>query len=184
MWASTTAEGLAGLKPSFADEAMGAQLPEITWSITPGDSSPLTDGASAALLMSEERATALGLRPRARFCEFAVTGSDPLFMLTGVIPATQKVLARAGMTIADLDVYEVNEVFAPVPLAWQHDLGVEPEKLNPRGGAIAIGHALGASDVRLLSTMVNHLEANGGRYGRQTLCEGGGMANATIIERL
>jgi acetyl-CoA acetyltransferase family protein len=182
--ASTTAEGLAGLKPSFADEAMGARFPEITWSITPGNSSPLTDGASAALIMSEERANALGLRPRARFHEFAVTGSDPLFMLTGVIPATQKVLARAGMTIEDLDVYEVNEAFAPVPLAWQHDLAADPEKLNPRGGAIAIGHALGASGVRLLSTMVNHLEATGGRYGLQTMCEGGGMANATIIERL
>ena len=182
--ASTTAEGLAGLKPSFADEAMSARFPEITWSITPGNSSPLTDGASAVLIMSEERANALGLRPRARFHEFAVTGSDPLFMLTGVIPATQKVLARAGMTIEDLDVYEVNEAFAPVPLAWQHDLGADPEKLNPRGGAIAIGHALGASGVRLLSTLVNHLEATGGRYGLQTMCEGGGMANATIIERL
>ncbi|MEU7810929.1 acetyl-CoA C-acyltransferase [Pseudonocardia sp. NPDC049154] len=182
--ASTTAEGLAGLKPSFADEELGKRFPEINWSITPGNSSPLTDAASATLIMSEEKANALGLRPRARFHEFAVTGSDPLFMLTGVIPATQKVLARAGLSIDDIDAYEVNEAFAPVPLAWQHDLAADPEKLNPRGGAIALGHALGASGVRLLSTMVNHLEATGGRYGLQTMCEGGGMANATIIERL
>ncbi|MDN5748579.1 MAG: thiolase family protein [Pseudonocardia sp.] len=182
--ASTTAEGLAGLKPSFADEALGQRFPEIDWSITPGNSSPLTDAASAVLIMSEERAQQLGLRPRARFHEFAVTGSDPLFMLTGVIPATQKVLARAGMSIEDIDTYEVNEAFAPVPLAWQHELQADPEKLNPRGGAIALGHALGASGVRLLATMVNHLEATGGRYGLQTMCEGGGMANATIIERL
>ncbi|MCE3551123.1 acetyl-CoA C-acyltransferase [Pseudonocardia sp. RS11V-5] len=182
--ASTTAEGLANLKPSFADEELGKRFPEINWSITPGNSSPLTDAASATLIMSEEKANALGLRPRARFHEFAVTGSDPLFMLTGVIPATQKVLARAGMSIDDIDAYEVNEAFAPVPLAWQHDLAADPEKLNPRGGAIALGHALGASGVRLLTTMVNHLEATGGRYGLQTMCEGGGMANATIIERL
>ncbi|MFR9805118.1 acetyl-CoA C-acyltransferase [Pseudonocardia sp. RS010] len=182
--ASTTAEGLAGLKPSFADEELGKRFPEINWSITPGNSSPLTDAASATLIMSEEKANALGLRPRARFHEFAVTGSDPLFMLTGVIPATQKVLARAGMSIDDIDAYEVNEAFAPVPLAWQHDLAADPDKLNPRGGAIALGHALGASGVRLLTTMVNHLEATGGRYGLQTMCEGGGMANATIIERL
>lgn len=181
--ASTTAEGLGGLKPSFVSDDLKARFPEINWSITPGNSSPLTDGASATLIMSEEKAQELGLTPRARFHEFAVTGSDPLLMLTGVIPATQKVLARAGMTIDDIDAYEVNEAFAPVPLAWQHELKADPEKLNPRGGAIALGHALGASGVRLLSTMVNHLEATGGRYGLQTMCEGGGMANATIIER-
>jgi acetyl-CoA acetyltransferase family protein len=181
---STTPEGLAGLKPSFADDALHARFPEISWSITPGNSSPLTDAAAAVLIMSEERAGELGLRPRARFHAFAVTGSDPLLMLTGVIPATQKVLARAGMTIDDIDTYEVNEAFAPVPLAWQRELAADPEKLNPRGGAIALGHALGASGVRLLATMVNHLEATGGRYGLQTMCEGGGMANATIVERL
>jgi acetyl-CoA acyltransferase len=182
--ASTTAEGLAGLKPSFATDALGERFPEISWSITPGNSSPLTDAASAALIMSEERAAQLGLRPRARFHEFAVTGSDPLLMLTGVVPATQKVLARAGLGIDDIDAYEVNEAFAPVPLAWQHELAADPERLNPRGGAIALGHALGASGVRLLATLVNHLESTGGRYGLQTMCEGGGMANATIIERL
>ena len=182
--ASTTAEGLGGLKPSFVDDQLHQRFPEINWSITPGNSSPLTDAASAVLIMSEKKAGELGLTPRARFTDFAVTGSDPLLMLTGVIPATQKVLARSGLSIDDIDAYEVNEAFAPVPLAWQHDLKADPEKLNPRGGAIALGHALGASGVRLLATLVNHLEDTGGRYGLQTMCEGGGMANATIIERI
>lgn len=181
---STTAEGLAALRPAFADEAMKERFPEIEWSITPGNSSPLTDGASAALIMSEEKAAALGLRPRARFHSFAVTGDDPLLMLTAIIPATRKVLARAGLTIGDLDAYEVNEAFAPVPLVWQHDLAADPAKLNPRGGAIALGHPLGASGTRILTTLVNHLEQTGGRYGLQTMCEAGGLANATIIERL
>jgi acetyl-CoA acyltransferase len=113
-----------------------------------------------------------------------VTGSDPLLMLTGVIPATQKVLARAGLSIGDIDAYEVNEAFAPVPLVWQSEIGADPEKLNPRGGAIALGHPLGASGTKLLATLLNHLEQTGGRYGLQTMCEGGGMANATIIEVL
>jgi acetyl-CoA acyltransferase len=181
---STTAEGLAGLRASFEHEAMSARFPEIDWVITPGNSSPLTDGASAALIMSEEKAKELGLRPRARFHTFSVTGSDPLLMLTGVIPATQKALARSGLSIDDLDVYEVNEAFAPVPLAWQQEFNADPAKLNPRGGAIALGHPLGGSGTRLLATMVNHLEATGGRFGLQTMCEGGGMANATIIERI
>ncbi|GAB3141396.1 thiolase family protein [Amycolatopsis stemonae] len=181
---STTADGLAGLRPSFRDEAIGSRFPEIDWKITPGNSSPLTDGASAVLIMSEEKANALGLRPRARFHSFAVTGSDPLLMLTGVVPATQKLLARAGIGIDDVDAYEVNEAFAPVPLVWQRELGADPERLNPRGGAIALGHPLGASGTRLLTTLLNHLEATGGRYGLQTMCEGGGMANATLIERL
>jgi acetyl-CoA acyltransferase len=180
----TTVEGLGALKPSFYNEHMAARFPEIGWHITAGNSSPLTDGASAALIMSEEKAAALGLRPRARFHAFAVTGSDPLLMLTGVIPATQKVLSRAGLTIDDIDAYEVNEAFAPVPLAWQRDIGADPAKLNPRGGAIALGHPLGGSGTKLLATLVNYLEASGGRYGLQTMCEGGGMANATIIERL
>ncbi|WP_067707109.1 thiolase family protein [Nocardia yamanashiensis] len=182
--AQTTAVGLAALKPSFADDALWARFPEIAWSITAGNSSPLTDGASAALIMSEERAASLGLRPRARFHEFAVAGADPLLMLTAVVPASRQVLARAGLSIDDLGAYEVNEAFAPVPLAWQHELRADPDKLNPRGGAIALGHALGASGVRLLSTLVNHLEATGERYGLQTMCEGGGLANAMIIERL
>jgi acetyl-CoA acyltransferase len=182
--ANTTVEGLAGLAPSFAEAGLGERFPEIDWLITPGNSSPLTDGASAVLVMSEDKASALGLRPRARFHSFAVTGSDPLLMLTGVIPATQKVLARSGLSLEDIDAYEVNEAFAPVPLVWQHELGADPERLNPRGGAIALGHPLGATGTRLLTTLVNHLEADGARYGLQTMCEGGGMANATIIERL
>ncbi|MGW5518818.1 thiolase family protein [Nocardia africana] len=182
--ASTTVESLGALKPSFVDDGLARRFPEIEWRITAGNSSPLTDAASAVLIMSEEKAAQLGLRPRARFHEFAVAGSDPLLMLTGVIPATQKVLARAGLSIDEVDAYEVNEAFAPVPLAWQHDLQADPDKLNPRGGAIALGHALGASGVRLLASLVAQLEATGGRYGLQTMCEGGGMANATIIERL
>ncbi|WP_433560663.1 thiolase family protein [Nocardia sp. CA-151230] len=181
---STTVGGLAGLKPAFVDAEFKARFPEIEWSITPGNSSPLTDGASAALIMSEEKAAQLGLKPRARFHSFAVTGDDPLLMLTAVIPATRKVLARAGLSINDIDVYEVNEAFAPVPLVWAHELGADPAKLNPRGGAIALGHPLGASGIRILTTMLNHLEQTGGRYGLMTMCEAGGLANATIIERL
>ncbi|WP_067708761.1 thiolase family protein [Nocardia yamanashiensis] len=181
---TTTVEGLAGLRPAFEDAEFKARFPEIEWSITPGNSSPLTDGASAALIMSEEKAAALGLKPRARFHSFAVTGDDPLLMLTAVIPATRKVLARAGLSIDDIDAYEVNEAFAPVPLVWAHEVGADPAKLNPRGGAIALGHPLGASGTRILATMVNHLEQTGGRYGLMTMCEAGGLANATVIERL
>lgn len=180
----TTAEGLAGLTPSFATEEMVARFPDVEWKITPGNSSPLTDGASAALIMSEERAAALGLRPRARFHSFSLVGDDPLMMLTAPIPATRTVLERTGLSIDDIDAYEVNEAFAPVPLAWLRELGADPEKLNPRGGAIALGHPLGSSGTRLLATLLHHLEATGGRYGLQTMCEAGGMANATIIERI
>ena len=180
----TTPEALAELKPSFLNPAAAQRFPDIDWKITPGNSSPLTDGASAVLIMSEERATTLGLTPQARFHAFAVTGSDPLLMLTGVIPATEQILAKAGLTIDDMDAYEVNEAFAPVPLVWLHDTGADPARLNPRGGAIALGHPLGASGTKLLTTLVNQLEASGGRYGLQTMCEGGGMANAMIIERL
>jgi acetyl-CoA acyltransferase len=181
---STTAEGLAGLNPSFRTDALAERFPGIGWMITPGNSSPLTDGASAALIMSEEKAVELGLTPRARFHSFAVVGDDPLLMLTGPIPATRRILDRSGLSIDDLDAYEVNEAFAPVPLAWAREVGADPEKLNPRGGAIALGHALGSSGTRLLGTLLAQLEAIGGRYGLQTMCEGGGMANATIIERL
>ncbi|MEE4596062.1 thiolase family protein [Streptomyces sp. DSM 41524] len=180
----TTAEGLAKLKPAFTGVPEAERFPEIGWRITPGNSSPLTDGASAALIMNARLAEQLGLRPRARFHSFAVAGSDPILMLTGVIPVTQKILDRSGLSLDDIDAYEVNEAFAPVPIVWQRELGADPEKLNPRGGAIALGHPLGASGTRLLATLVNHLEATGGRYGLQTMCEGGGMANATIIERL
>ena len=181
---TTTVAGLAGLNPAFRTDELAARFPQLDWRITAGNSSPLTDGASAALIMSAERAKALKLTPRARFLSFAVTGSDPIFMLTGVIPATHRVLDRANLTIDDMDAYEVNEAFASVPLAWQHDLDADPDKLNPWGGAIALGHALGSSGTRLLATLVNYLESSGGRYGLQTMCEGGGMANATVIERM
>jgi len=182
--AGTTVEGLAGLRSVFIDEAFAARFPEIDWRITAGNSSPFTDGASAVLIMSEERASQLGLTPRARFHGFAVTGSDPTLMLSGVIPATRRALERAGLGIDDIDTFEVNEAFASVPLAWARELGVDRSKVNPRGGAIALGHPLGASGTRLLTTMVNELESSGGRFGLQTMCEGGGMANATIIERV
>ncbi|MEV0566483.1 thiolase family protein [Dactylosporangium sp. NPDC050588] len=181
---ATSPAGLAGLKPAFYDAASGERFPQIGWHITAGNSSPLTDGAAAALIMSAARAAELGLRPRARFHAFALAGDDPVMMLTAPIPATRKVLAKAGLTIDDVDAYEVNEAFAPVPLAWAADLGADPERLNPRGGAIALGHPLGGSGVRLMATLVNHLEQTGGRYGLQTMCEAGGQANATIVERL
>ncbi|MFF2082948.1 thiolase family protein [Nocardia sp. NPDC058176] len=180
----TTVAGLAGLRPAFTDPVMRERFSEIDWSVTAGNSSPLTDGASAALIMSEATAAKLGLTPRARFHSFAVVGDDPTLMLTAVIPATRKALERVSLTVDDIDTFEVNEAFAPVPLVWQHELGADPDRVNPRGGAIALGHPLGASGTRLLATMVNHLEQTGGRYGLQTMCEAGGLANATIIERL
>jgi acetyl-CoA acyltransferase len=182
--AGTTASALAALRPSFRTDEMAARFPEIGWEITPGNSSPLTDGASAVLIMSQDAARRLGLRPRARFHAFSVVGDDPLMMLTGPIPATHKVLARSGLSLDDIDAYEVNEAFAPVPLAWAAEFGADPARLNPRGGAIALGHPLGSSGTRLLTTLLNHLEQTGGRYGLQAMCEAGGMANATIIERL
>jgi acetyl-CoA acyltransferase len=181
---STTVEGLAALKPAFYDEEIGKRFPQIDWRITPGNSSPLTDGASAVLIMSEHKAAELGLTPRARFTNFAVVGSDPIEMLTGVIPATRRILSRANLEIDDIDTFEVNEAFAPVVLAWQREVHADPEKVNPRGGAIALGHALGSSGTRLLGAMVNTLEQTGGSIGLQVMCEGGGMSNATLIERL
>lgn len=181
---ATTAQGLAKLAPAFRDAEMSKRYPEIDWSVTPGNSSPLTDGASAALVMSEAKAEALGLTPRARFHSFAVTGSDPEVMLTGPILATQKLLQRAGLTIDQIDAFEVNEAFASVPLAWLREFDVDPTTVNPLGGAIALGHPLGGSGTRLMATLVNHLEATGGRFGLQTMCEGNGMANATLIERI
>lgn len=182
--AGTSEERLAALPTPFATEAARERFPEIDWKITAGNSSPLTDGASAALLMSEEMADRLGLRPRARFVSFSVVGDDPLLMLTGPIPASRKVLAKAGLSIDDMDAYELNEAFAPVPLAWSRELGADPAKLNPRGGAIALGHPMGASGTRLLATMLSYLEDTSGRYGLEAICEGGGMANAMIIERI
>jgi acetyl-CoA acyltransferase len=180
----TTADRLAGLKPSFQSDEMAQRFPEIEWSITAGNSSQLSDGAAAVLVMSEQRAAQLGLTPRARFHSFALAGDDPITMLTAPIPATEKALRASGLSIDMIDHYEVNEAFAPVPLAWAHHFGADPARLNPRGGAIALGHPLGASGARLLTTMLRGLEDTGGRYGLQTMCEAGGMANATIIERL
>jgi acetyl-CoA acyltransferase len=182
--AATTPEGLAKLPPSFVSEEMSERFPQIDWGITAGNSSPLTDGASAVLIMEESLASQLGMRARARFHSFTLAGDDPLLMLTAPMPATDRVLAKSGLTVDDIDAFEVNEAFAPVPLAWLRETGADPDRLNPRGGAIALGHALGSSGTRLLTTLLNHLEATGGRYGLQTMCEGGGLANATIIERL
>jgi acetyl-CoA acyltransferase len=182
--AGTTAERLGGLKPAFATSPHAARFPELDWKITAGNSSQLTDGAAALLVMSEERAAALGLTPRARVVASAVTGDDPLMMLTGPIPATHKLLARSGVSLDDIAAVEVNEAFASVPLAWQAEFGVEEERLNPRGGAIALGHPLGASGARLATTLLGFLEDTGQRYGLQTMCEAGGMANALVLENL
>ena len=179
----TTAEKLAALLPAFYNTAFSDRFPQIGWRITAGNASPYTDGASAVLIMSEKRAHSLGLTPRARFAGFSVAGSDPIEMLTGVMPATQKLVERTGLNLSDIDTFEVNEAFASVPLAWQKEFDVDPELVNPRGGAIALGHALGSSGTRLLTTMLGTLEQRGGGYGLQVMCEGGGMANATLIER-
>jgi acetyl-CoA C-acetyltransferase/acetyl-CoA acyltransferase len=180
----TTAEKLGGLRAVFETPELSARFPQVTWSTTAGNSSQITDGASALLVMSRERADELGLRPRARVHSMSVVGSDPLLMLTGPIPATHKVLARSGLSLDEIDHVEVNEAFAPVPLAWLAELGADPARLNPRGGAIALGHPLGASGARLMTTMLHALEDEGQRYGLQLMCEAGGMANATILERL
>ncbi|MCV7102791.1 thiolase family protein [Mycobacterium palustre] len=182
---STTVEGLAALKSSFYSPEMAERFPEITdWHITAGNSSQLSDGAAAVLIMGDDTAEELGLAPRARFHAFGLAADDPITMLTGPIPATERVLRRSNLSLADIDHYEVNEAFAPVPMAWARHFNADPTRLNPRGGAIALGHPLGASGARLLTTMLHALESNGGRFGLQTMCEAGGMANATIIERL
>jgi acetyl-CoA acetyltransferase family protein len=170
----TSLEKLASLKPSFKEDG----------GVTAGNSSQITDGAAALLIMSEEKAAALGLRPRARFVSFALAGADPRLMLTAPIPATTKVLERAGMTLDQMDLVEINEAFASVVLAWEKEHHPDMSKVNVNGGAIALGHPLGCSGARLMTTLLNELERSGGRYGLQTMCEGGGMANATIIERL
>ena len=180
----TTVDTLAGLRPAFYSEAVAARFPQIGWNITPGNSSPLSDGSAALLITSSEVARSRGWRPLARIHTTTVVGSDPLYMLTGVIPATEKVLSKAGLSLSDIDLFEVNEAFAPVVLSWAKEIGADLSKTNVNGGAIAIGHPLGASGSRIMTTLVNALEQRGGRYGLQTMCEGGGMANATIIERL
>lgn len=170
----STVEVLGELKTVFDENG----------TITAGNASQMSDGASAVLLMSREKADALGLKPKVRIVARSVTGSDPTLMLTGPIEATKKVLLKAGLTIDEIDTYEINEAFAQVPLVWLKEVGANPEKLNPDGGAIALGHPLGATGTKLLVTLMNRLERTGGRYGLLSICEGMGMANATIIERI
>jgi acetyl-CoA acyltransferase len=170
----TSLDKLAGLRPSFRPDGV----------VTAGNSSQISDGAAGVLLMSGEKAEQLGLRPRARVVARAVVGVDPVTMLTGVIPATRKVLQKAGLTLDQMDVIEINEAFASVVLAWQRELSPDMTRVNPRGGAIALGHPLGASGARITTTLLHELEDSGGRYGLQVMCIGFGMANATIIERL
>lgn len=181
---ATTPEVLAGLKPAYYDPHFGARFPQIDWSVTAGNASPVNDGASALLITTGEYAARLGLRPLARLHSFAVTGSDPLLMLTGVVPATEKVLRKASLTLDDIDLFEVNEAFAAVVLAWLQETGADPEKVNVHGGAIALGHPLGASGARLMTTLVHAMRARGARYALQTMCEAGGLANATVLEAL
>jgi acetyl-CoA acetyltransferase family protein len=170
----TSLEKLASLRPAFSDEG----------TVTAGTSSQISDGAAAVLVMSEERAAQLGLRPRAVFHTFAVAANDPQVMLTAPIPATRLVLNKSGLGIDDFDVIEINEAFASVVLAWEREMHPDMHVVNPNGGAIAMGHPTGCSGARLLATLLNELERTGGRYGLQTMCEGGGQANATVIERL
>lgn len=170
----TTAESLSKLNPAFREDGK----------ITAGNSSQITDGASAVLVMSAEKAAELGLRARARFHSFAIAGADPVTMLKGPIPATEKIMARSGLGLGEIDLFEVNEAFASVVLAWQKEHGTDLSKTNVNGGAIALGHPLGCSGTKLMATLLNELERTGGRYGLQIMCEGGGMANATIIERI
>ncbi|MBW3112667.1 thiolase family protein [Bacillus sp. MCCB 382] len=170
----TTPDVLAGLKTVFKEDGV----------IHAGNASQISDGAAVLLLMSREKAEELGLKPRFKVHTRVVVGSDPTLMLTGPIPATEKALKKSGLALEDIDVFEVNEAFASVPMAWLKETGADPGKLNPNGGAIALGHPLGASGARLMLTMMSELERTGGRYGLQTMCEGHGMANATIIERL
>ena len=170
----TSADQLAALKPAFPDLEL----------ITAGNASQISDGAAATLIASPSAAQALGLRPQARFVSFAVVGVDPVTMLTGPIPATRRVLERAGLRANDIDLFEVNEAFAPVVLAWQKEIGAPWERVNVNGGAIALGHPLGATGARIMATLLHELERRGGRYGLIAICEGGGIANATIIERV
>jgi acetyl-CoA acyltransferase len=168
----STVEKLGGLKPAFAEDGV----------IHAGNSSQISDGAAALLVTTSEMALTLGLTPIVRYRGGAVTGADPVLMLTGPIPATEKVLKKSGVGLSEIGVFEVNEAFAPVPLAWLAETGVDPDLLNPLGGAIALGHPLGASGAVLMTRMVHHMRGNGIRYGLQTMCEGGGTANATVVE--
>ena len=181
---TTTVEILAGLKASFARDDMTERFPQISWSVTAGNSSQLTDGAAASLIVSEEALSRWNLTPIARVVGMSVVGDDPIYMLTGVIPATHKVLAQTGLSIADMDTVEVNEAFASVALAWIDEFGADEDLVNPWGGAIAFGHPVGASGARLMANLIHRLHQVEGRYGLWTMCESGGMANATILERV
>jgi acetyl-CoA acyltransferase len=180
----TTLEALAGLRTPFAAERWTERFGDIDWKVTAGSSSPYNDGSAALLITTSEVAAAHGWTPRARIHTAVAVGDDPVYMLTGVIPATAKVLARSGLSIADIDAFEVNEAFAPVVLSWLKETGADPARVNVNGGAISIGHPLGASGARLATTLLGVLEQTGGRFGLQTMCEAGGTANATIYERL
>ena len=181
--AETKLEKMMSLRPAFENEEMKNRFPEISWSVTAASSSQVSDGAAACLLVEEKTAARLNLSPRAYLTHFAVSGDDPLMMLTGVIPATRKILKRAGLSIDDLEAYEVSEAFASVPLAWEKELQADPERLNVFGGAIAIGHPVGASGGRLVANLLRALESGRGQYGLVTMCESGGMANASLFER-
>ncbi|PXX65522.1 acetyl-CoA acyltransferase [Nocardia tenerifensis] len=180
----STLDTLAKLRPAYYDEAMAARFPQIGWEITAASASQVSDGSAAVLIMTGERAKELGLQPLARLHSFAVAGDDPLLMLTAVIPATRKVLRRSGLQLSDIDLFEVNEAFSPVVLAWAQETGADLRKVNVNGGAIAIGHPLGASGARLATTLVHAMRDRGARYGLQTMCEAGGLSNAMILERL
>jgi len=180
----TSLEKLAALKPAFEDAELKARFPEIRWSVTAGNASQVSDGACAVLLAEEQTALRLGLSARASVEAFAVLGDDPLLMLTGIIPATEKALKKASVKIQDIDAFEVNEAFASVVIAWQRYFGLELDKINCQGGAIALGHPVGASGGRLLGNLLRVLEQKNGHLGLQTMCESGGMANATIFRRL
>ena len=181
--AESNLEKMMSLRPAFENEEMKNRFPEISWSVTAASSSQVSDGAAACLLVEEKTAARLNLSPRAYLTHFAVSGDDPLMMLTGVIPATRKILKRAGLSIDDLEAYEVSEAFASVPLAWEKELQADPERLNVFGGAIAIGHPVGASGGRLVANLLRALESGRGQYGLVTMCESGGMANASLFER-
>jgi acetyl-CoA acyltransferase len=169
-----TLESMSALKPAFKPDGV----------VHAGNSSQISDGAAALLMTTSDRAAELGLTPVARVHTAVLAANDPVIMLTAPIPATRKALAKSGLSLDDIGVFEVNEAFAPVPLAWLADLGAAPDRLNPNGGAIALGHPLGGSGARLMTTMIHHMRDNGIRYGLQTMCEGGGQANATILELL
>lgn len=180
----STPATLAALRPAYYSEAYAARFPEIGWNVTAANASQINDGSAAVLITTSEKAKQLGLTPLARLHSFAVAGDDPLLMLTAVIPATRKVLRRAGLQLSDIDLIEINEAFASVVLAWQRDTGADLSRVNVHGGAIALGHPLGASGARLATTLVHAMAERGARYGLQTMCEAGGLANATVFERL